>query len=138
MEFYFKHPTTIQISGPTVCETTWFVLRILEEQLIQPFLNRIIWVYSEWQSDYEHVRARFSHMKFVESSRTNKYKSINPDNCNILILDNQMDEIGDSKTLSILFTKISHDRYLTVINRMQMRLINPKARGPFLFTRTAM
>ena len=52
MDFYFKHPTTIQISGSTGCGKTWSVRRILEEQLIQPFPTRIIWVYSEWQPDY--------------------------------------------------------------------------------------
>ena len=66
MDFYFKNPTTIQISGPTGCEKTWFIRRILEKQLIQPFPNRIIWVYSEWQSDYEHVRATFPNVEFVK------------------------------------------------------------------------
>ena len=74
MDFNFKHPTTIQISGPTGCGKTWFVRRILEEQLIQPLPNRIIWVYSEWQSEYEHVRATFSHVEFVEGWREDLYE----------------------------------------------------------------
>ena len=105
MDFNFKHVTTIQISGPTGCGKTWFVRRILEEQLIKPFSARIIWVYSEWQSDYEHVLATFSHVEFVEGWREDLYTSIRPAKCNLLILDDQMDKDGDSKTLSKLFTK---------------------------------
>ena len=51
LDFYFKHPTTIQVSGPTRCGKTRLVRNILEKQIIQPFANRIILVYSEWQPD---------------------------------------------------------------------------------------
>ena len=63
---FFKHPTTIKISGQTGCGKTWFGRLILKEQLIQPFPNQIVWVYSEWQSDYDNVRATFPHVEFVE------------------------------------------------------------------------
>ena len=119
MDFNFKHPTTIQICGPTGCGKTWFVRHILEEQLIQPFPTRIIWVYSEWQSDYEHVRVTFPHVEFVEGWREDLYASIRPEERNLLILDDQMDEAGNSKTLSKLFTKGSHHRNLTVIYLVQ-------------------
>ena len=115
MDFNFKHPTTIQILGLTGCEKTWFVRSILEEQLIQHLPNKIIWKYGEWQSDYEHVCATFPHVESVESWREDLYASIRPIDCNLLILDDQMDEAGDSKTLSKLFTKGSHYRNLTVI-----------------------
>ena len=54
LDFHFKHPTTIQVSKPTRGKTK-LVRRILEKQLIQPFATRIIWVYSEWQSDYDMI-----------------------------------------------------------------------------------
>ena len=119
MDFYFKHPTTIQISWPTGCGKTWFVRRIQEEQHIQPFPTRIIWIYSEWQSYYDHVRATFPHVEFVEGWREDLYASIRPDERNLLILDDQMDEAGDSKTLSKLFKKGLHHRNLTVIYLVQ-------------------
>ena len=115
MDFYFKHPSTIQISGPPGCGKTWFVRRILEEQLIQPLPTRIIWVYSEWQPDYRQVKAIFSFVEFVEGWREDLYASIRPDERNLLILDDQMDGAGNSKTLSKLFTKGSHHRNMTVI-----------------------
>ena len=57
LDFHFKHPTTIQVSGPTLLEKTKLVLRILEQQIIQPFPTRIIWVFSKWQPDYEQAKA---------------------------------------------------------------------------------
>ena len=42
LDFHFKHPTTIQGSGPTRCNKNRLERRILEEQLIQPFATRII------------------------------------------------------------------------------------------------
>ena len=65
------------------------------------------------------MRATFSHVKFVEGWRESIYASIRPEDRNLLILDDQMDEAGDSKTLSKLFTKGSHHRNLTVIYLVQ-------------------
>ena len=119
MDFYFKHPTTIQCSGPTGCGKTWFVRRIIEKKLVQPFPTRIIWVYSEGQADYEHMRFIFPQVEFVEGWHENLHPSISPDKRNLLILDDQMDEAGDSKTLAKLFTKGSLHRNLTVIYLVQ-------------------
>ena len=55
LELYFKHPVTILLFGLTVCGKTRFVRRILEEKLNQPFPTRLIWVYGEWQKDYDKV-----------------------------------------------------------------------------------
>ena len=64
LDFYFKHPTTIQISCQTQCEKTWLIQRILKKEVIQPFATRIIWVYSEWQPNYNMIRERYFGIKF--------------------------------------------------------------------------
>ena len=65
------------------------------------------------------MRVTFPHVEFVERWREYLYVSIRPAERNLLILDDQMDEAGDSKTLSKLFTKGSHHRNLTVIYLLQ-------------------
>ena len=59
LDHNFKHPATILLSGPTGCGKTRFVRRILEERLIEPFLTRLIWVYDEWQEDYDLVKTTY-------------------------------------------------------------------------------
>ena len=119
LDFHFKHPTTIQVSGPTLCGKTRLVLRILEEQIVQPFPTRIIWVFSEWQPDYEQARALYPHIEFVRIWNDEIYESLRVDEKNLLIIDDQMAEAGDSKTLSNLFTKGAHHKNLTVLYLLQ-------------------
>ena len=75
LDFHFKHPTTIQVSGQTRCGKTRLVRRRIEEQLIQPFATRIIWVYSEWQPDYDLISERYSNMEFEKSWRDEIFES---------------------------------------------------------------
>lgn len=115
----FIHPSTIQVSGPTGCGKTRFVLNLLNERMIEPFPERLIWVYSEWQPDYDTLKENFSNMEFVRGFSEDLYDSILPKERNLLVLDDQMSEASDSKTLARLFTKGSHHRNLTVIYLVQ-------------------
>ena len=119
LEFYFKHFTTIQVSGPTRCGKTKLVQRILEEQLIQPFATRIIWVYNEWQPDYDMIRERYPGIEFEKGWRNDILISLTPEQRNILVLDNQMGVTSSSKSVSDLFTKVSNHRNLTIIYLVQ-------------------
>ena len=47
------------------------------------------------------------------------YERITPDTINLLIVDDQMEEAGSSKTLHNLFTKGSHHRNLTIMYLLQ-------------------
>ena len=76
LAFHFKHPTTIQVSRLTRCGKTWLVRRILEEQLIQPFATRIIWMFSELQQDYDMIRERYSGIEFVKWWRDDIFDSL--------------------------------------------------------------
>ena len=119
LDFSFKHPTSIQVSGPTQCGKTRLVLRILEHQLIQPFPTRIIWVFSEPQPDYIEAARMYPHIEFERGWNDDIYDRITPSERNLLIVDDQMEEAGSSKTLQNLFTKGSHHRNLTIMYLLQ-------------------
>ena len=87
--------------------------------MIVPFPSRIIWLYGEWQDDYEALRVLYSHIEFVHGWREHLYDTIRADETNLLVLDDQMCETSDSKDLARLFTKGSHHRNLTVIYLVQ-------------------
>ena len=124
LEFSFKHPTILQASGPSRCGKTRLVLRILEHKLIQPFPTRIIWVYSENQPDYLAAQALYPQIEFVHGWKEEMYISINPNTLNLLIVDDQMEEVGNSTSFQNLFSRGSHHRNLTIIYLLQ-NLYNP-------------
>lgn len=123
-DFYFKHPTAIQISGPSGCGKTRLVLRILENKLIRSpesgeFPRRIIWVFSEWQPDYQYARELYPHIEFVQGWHDEIYDMLMPQVPTLLIIDDLMDEAGSSKSMKALFTKGVHHRNCTVLYLLQ-------------------
>jgi len=84
-----------------------------------PFPTRIIWVYGEWQDDYEEARSLYPHIEFVKDWNEGIYDSINKDEKNLVIIDDQMVNAGKSTGLSDLFTKGAHHKNLTVIYLVQ-------------------
>ena len=105
LDFHFKHPITIQVSGPTRCGNSRLLRRILEEQLIQPFATRIIWVYSEWQPNYDMIRERYPSIQFEKLWRDEIFDSLSPKQRNILVLDDQLSVASSSTSVADLFTK---------------------------------
>ena len=97
---------------------TRLVRRILEERLIQPFPSRIIWVYGEWQDDYKAIQDQL-YVEFVHGYSDTLLDSLDATERNLLILDDQMGEASDSKSLAKLFTKGSHHRNLTIMYLVQ-------------------
>ena len=117
--FHFKHPTTIQVSGPTRCGKTRLIRRILEEQLIQPFATRIIRVFSEWQPDDDMIRERYPGIGFEKGWRDKIFDSLSPEQRNMMVLDDQMGVASSSTSVADLFTNGSDHRNLTVIYLVQ-------------------
>jgi len=115
----FIHPSTMIVSGPTGSGKTKLVSRVIIERLIEPPPERIIWIYAEWQPLYEIVQMSHPSIEFIQGVPPNLYGSISPASRNLVILDDQMSEAGDSKELSQLFTKGSHHRNLSVIYIVQ-------------------
>ena len=114
LKLHFKHPSTILLSGPTGCGQTRFVCRILEERLIEPFSTRLIWVYSEWQEDYEKVKIIYPEVEFMKGYLDDIYNSLEFSDRNLLILDDQRSEASNTKSLTNRFTKGSHHRSVTI------------------------
>ena len=74
-ELHFKHPFTILLSGPTGCGQTRFVRRILEKILIDPFPTWLIWVYSEWQKEYDKIKTIYPEIEFMKGYSDDIYDS---------------------------------------------------------------
>ena len=117
--FHFHHPTSIVVAGPTRSGKTVFVTRCLKHSLIQPFPNRIIFLYKEWQSAYEDLKTILPTIEFHEGLDNAALTSITSADKNLLIIDDLMSSAGDSKQISKLFTQESHHKNLTVFFLVQ-------------------
>jgi predicted AAA+ superfamily ATPase len=127
LDFYFKHPSTIIVSGPTQSGKTFFVKKVLEQQLITPFPTRIVWVFKRWQPNYDEIKLMLPNTEFVQGYSDNLDEYFDPLENNLLIIDDQMEQAGSSKTLSSLFTVGSHHLNLSVIYLVQNQFDKGKA-----------
>ena len=76
-------------------------------------------MYGEWQKDYDIVKTIYPEKELVKGYSDDLYDSLNPSVCNLLILDDQMSDASDTKSLAKLFTKGSHHRNVTILYLIQ-------------------
>ncbi len=120
------HPFTMSVSGPTQSGKTIFVLKLIENAsiLVEPPPKRIIYCYTEYQADkFDYFAARgvefFKGMPSLEMFDGKENT--------LLILDDLMEQIDENA--SMLFTRVSHHRDLSVVLLIQNMFVkNPHAR----------
>ena len=117
----FRHPTTILIAGPTQAGKSFFFNQVLENHLIQPSPSRIIYVYADHHPDLSHLKHLYSQVEFVQGMKNflPLLPTIDPDERNLVVIDDQMAEAGKLEEMSNLFTKGSHHRNITVVYIVQ-------------------
>jgi Adenovirus IVa2 protein len=123
----FRHPSTILIAGPTGSGKTEFLVKLLTQQGLEPFPERIIWIYSEWQDAYERIRKRLTELKktleFVKDFDGSLYDSLDRRVRNLVVLDDQMENHDMHRNggsgLAKFFTQGSHHRNLTIVYIVQ-------------------
>lgn len=76
-------------------------------------------MYSEWQEDDDKVKTIYSEIKLVKGCSDDLYDSLDPIDCNLLLLEDQMSEASDPKWLAKHFTKGSNHHKLTILYLVQ-------------------
>jgi hypothetical protein len=115
-DFAFKHPTTVQIAGPTQAGKTQFVIKLLKNQktLISPPPDRIIWSYGiKNERQMNEIKMVAPNVEFIEGIPA--FDDIDSSINNLCVIDDQMDEIGKNQKCANLFTRGSHHDNMTVI-----------------------
>jgi len=90
----FLHPCTMLVSGPTGCGKTALVSEFVKRKLFEPIIERVIWMYSEWQPIYENLQ-KIGQIEFIKNTNENTaldtiYGNISPRKTNLLILNDQL------------------------------------------------
>jgi len=122
-QFFFKHPTTVVLAGPTQCGKTHFLIRAIRQQCFKPEPQRIVWVYGEMQPAYVDLARDIPSIEFVQGFSNELYESFDARVRNLLILDDQMENRAAHKRgdndVTKFFTQGSHHRNLTVVYIVQ-------------------
>ena len=117
--FQFEHPFTWMVAGMTGSgKTVWVQLLLTQAyRMINLPPEKIVWCYSQWQPAYMEMLVTIPNIEFVKGIPTaleqDAYFSVNKRN--LIVIDDQMIEVGKDNRIVNLFTKGSHHRNLSVI-----------------------
>lgn len=102
-----KHPSTCMISGPTGSGKTFFIKRLIEEKMLTPMPQHIVYCYGAYQPLFNTLK----NVDFQEGLPNNAstYQDA------LIIIDDLMTELSNDTRLSKLFTKGSHHKKLSIV-----------------------
>ena len=105
------------IAGPTGCGKTQWIKNLIAKNasVIYPPPDRIIYCYGEYQQCFNEMK----NVELYSGLDRTVIESLSPNEPNLLILDDLMDEISDDEFVSKLFTKLSHHRNISIILILQ-------------------
>jgi hypothetical protein len=113
----FHHPFSMLMAGPSKSGKSFFTVNLLQHMhYIKPTPTRIMWCYGEKnEQQFKNIALACGsiNIEFIEGIPC--IQDITPDERNLIIVDDLMDDAGKSKIISNLFTKGSHHRNLSVI-----------------------
>lgn len=131
----FQAPFTARFVGPSACGKTTLLKQVIEQKLISPWPDKIIFFYgSKWQSHlFDDLRAKHN-IEFVsgfdDSLVTQSDGSSNSESSKqhkLLIFDDLVLEMKDSSSAALLFTRGSHHENISVISIEQTLFAKGKA-----------
>ena len=113
----FKCPTTICISGTTNSGKTYFVRQLLENKnkMFNPPADKVMYCYGVWQTlfgDMENQLNTIFHKGLPSEETVDTFVD---GNHHIIILDDLMDDVVESKGVQNMFTRGSHHKNLTIL-----------------------
>lgn len=117
-EFSFKSPFTMILAGPTSCGKTEFVKTLIKKrnEKISPPPSNTVWFYSIPQKWF----SNFPDIEFIQGFDTQKVEDLlritdigSPSK--LVVFDDLMQSVADSKLGSALFFEGSHHRNFSII-----------------------
>ena len=105
-----KCPFSMIVSGSRNVGKTEFVMKLLKHRqvMFDTHIDRLVWCYSKFQpSMVENLSRIFSTIEFHEGIPTDDY--FNPQQVNLVVIDDLAEQSVQSLTVSSYFTKGRHD-----------------------------
>lgn len=108
------HPFTCIVSGPSGCGKSSLVKQILDQNVIEPRPNKIVWLYAEDQPLYTSLK-KDNRVEFIKGIPDDLESLFNARQNNVLILDDLMTQLHSDERLTRLFSVGSHHKNLSVV-----------------------
>lgn len=110
----FVHPFTCLIAGPTGSGNTTVIKKILanSNELVDKPINRIIYCYARWQSNYDELKEKIPFIEFNHGLYD--IDLINEKVNNMIILDDLTHLCEKDESVLNLFTTDSHQKNISV------------------------
>lgn len=121
--FKWDCPAAIGLYGPTQCGKTCFMLRVIKHRkdIFDKNIEKIIYCYSQNQEALQDLEKTYPNLELHKGLPTESFleSSFDTTKYNLLILDDLMDEIADSKDMLHLFIRGVHHMKITVFMMFQ-------------------
>ena len=105
------HPMVMQLIGPSSCGKTYFVKRLIDENMIHPIANRIVYCFRDHQPLFNSML----NVEFHEGIPEDIYDSFDRNMYNLLVIDDLLDEKYCESLVLKIATVGSHHRSLSCI-----------------------
>lgn len=114
--FLLRHPFTCLVAGPSGSGKTVLTRSIIENYSKATTLRKqqvnVFWVHGQSQ-DIHQKPLKNVNVEYIDSLPSNA--QISEFNTDFIVVDDLMSELGDSKRLSEMFTKLSHHLNFSII-----------------------
>lgn len=112
----FIHPFTARFVGPTACGKTTFLMQVIQQKLIHPWLRKIFYFYgSTWQpGTFDHLQS-VHNVTFVKGFDESVVTENDSRDTTLVICDDLILELRDSEAAANLFMRGSHHLNMSVI-----------------------
>lgn len=115
----FKSGSPIMIVGPTNCGKTFWINRLLENDMFTQKVTSVLICYGVYQSFYDEMKGNnkiTAPIYFSEGLPTREViDNLADGNFHLIVLDDLMEQVVRSTTVQELFTKYCHHKNITAI-----------------------
>ena len=108
----FQHPFTCLISGPTGCGKTSLVKSMIDNRLLFPKPEKVLWFFAEDQPLYSSMKA---HVQFIKGLPDDFDSLLTGSGPGLVVFDDLMTRAHSDQRMTKLFSVGSHHRNLSVI-----------------------
>ena len=120
MDVSFKHPTNIQIAGPTFSGKSFWTEKLLRhaDEMFNAKIEKIVYCYGEFQPRFLTMEREIPNIQFIEGFPEDVYCLFN-NTSGVLVLDDLMNQSTSKDPMMELITRGCHHRNISTLFLVQ-------------------